>query len=242
MPRSERVKWLRKAPIFGKMDAPSVRMAVQEVPVDRKCPRCGEMKPLSEFVPDRTKASGYASRCKPCDRIKCREYWARKYPDGPIRRNRDLAERGLRHCGSCRRDLPLSEFTPKGSTQEGLNTRCRGCDRERGREGRELRRARAIRVYGGFCVICGSRRDLEFDHVDWNGAEHRKKESSTALIRRIARTGKQIDEYRLRLLCRECHDARSIAFHDVLRQGPWDLEKVEGRLRELRHSAIYRHA
>jgi hypothetical protein len=41
----------------------------------KTCPRCGDQVPLEEFARDRSKASGYASRCKACDREKARRYY-----------------------------------------------------------------------------------------------------------------------------------------------------------------------
>jgi hypothetical protein len=32
----------------------------------RRCPRCGETKPLAEFARNRSSKSGYGSYCKPC--------------------------------------------------------------------------------------------------------------------------------------------------------------------------------
>jgi hypothetical protein len=43
----------------------------------KRCPKCGDMKPLSDFTPDKTKASGYASRCKPCDAARSKDYYQR---------------------------------------------------------------------------------------------------------------------------------------------------------------------
>ncbi|HEX5374632.1 MAG TPA: hypothetical protein VFW48_00575 [Solirubrobacterales bacterium] len=40
-----------------------------------RCYRCGESKPVSEFAKDRSKASGYKSICKDCDRAKSRRYY-----------------------------------------------------------------------------------------------------------------------------------------------------------------------
>jgi len=41
----------------------------------KRCPRCGQDKPLSDFYLDRSKASGLRSRCKVCDNAKARAYY-----------------------------------------------------------------------------------------------------------------------------------------------------------------------
>lgn len=42
--------------------------------ITRICRKCGQEKPLSEFVRDKTCASGYRHTCKQCDRE-----WRRKW-------------------------------------------------------------------------------------------------------------------------------------------------------------------
>jgi hypothetical protein len=42
----------------------------------KKCGRCGETRPLREFVTDENKRMGHGSICKLCDREKSREYYA----------------------------------------------------------------------------------------------------------------------------------------------------------------------
>jgi hypothetical protein len=41
-----------------------------------RCYACGEDKPVGEFSPDSSKASGRSSICRACDRAKSRRYYA----------------------------------------------------------------------------------------------------------------------------------------------------------------------
>jgi hypothetical protein len=41
----------------------------------KRCPRCGESKPLDGFYIDRSKASGRRSICKSCDLGRSRTYY-----------------------------------------------------------------------------------------------------------------------------------------------------------------------
>jgi hypothetical protein len=43
---------------------------------EKTCRRCGESRPLGEFIRDATKRVGRGSICKPCDREKSRDYYA----------------------------------------------------------------------------------------------------------------------------------------------------------------------
>lgn len=227
----------------------SVKIGVVEVQIapetalgTKICPRCGVEKNLEAFARDASKASGRMSRCKECDNAKSREYYAAKHPQGRQLRGRRLRARGLKRCPWCEANKPLEEFRRDRSNPGGLAKHCRTCDNERRSERHAVARARAIRVYGGHCVICGSRKELEFDHIDWDGAEHRRIENHKRMICRIARTGAPIPEYRLRLLCVDCHRARGQALRETLVDGPFDADRVDARLRELRHDAIYRCA
>ena len=55
----------------------------------KTCPKCGDQVPLEEFARDASKASGYASRCKACDREKARRY----YEENRERQLASMAER-----------------------------------------------------------------------------------------------------------------------------------------------------
>jgi len=43
----------------------------------KRCSRCGREKPLEEFARDASKASGFKSWCKACDKAKSRAYYER---------------------------------------------------------------------------------------------------------------------------------------------------------------------
>lgn len=68
-------------------------------------------------------------------------------------------------------------------------------------------RERAIQIYGGACVWCGSTDDLEFDHVNNDGKAHRAVEHGTNWLRRISRAGRRDDRWEIQLLCGPCHRA-----------------------------------
>ncbi|MGC4940953.1 hypothetical protein [Kribbella sp. DT2] len=134
-------------------------------------------------------------------------------------------------CTKCKRTLPTVEFARDASKRCGFKSICKGCDRAKAgayyRANRDRRRAywqakrdemsaayfvlRAVRIYGGQCIECGSVEDLEFDHVDNNGAAHREVETLQAVLRRIVRTGQPITDYRLQLLCKRHHLAKTLA-------------------------------
>lgn len=133
-----------------------------------------------------------------------------------------------RRCFACGMIKDEGSFSWRGGNRTGRMGRCRHCDavRQRARYMAGVRRAtpqapksphgysptlhakhraRAIEVYGGRCVWCDAVGELEFDHPDNDGAAHRRAETTTAMLRRISRTGRPLDDWRLQLLCTSCH-------------------------------------
>jgi 5-methylcytosine-specific restriction endonuclease McrA len=121
-------------------------------------------------------------------------------------------------------------FRWRSREQKYRASRCRLCDkylsreRSRGRVGmlsrprpydpavnhalRAKHRARAIAIYGGRCVWCGSTDDLEFDHPNNDGKAHRAAEGVDMMVSRISRTGRPLEDWTVQLLCRPCHRGR----------------------------------
>jgi 5-methylcytosine-specific restriction endonuclease McrA len=81
-------------------------------------------------------------------------------------------------------------------------------------------RARAIQIYGGCCVECGSVEDLQFDHVNNDGAAHRLIEGHRDMVRRIKRLGAPLDDWELQLLCPEHHRSRTVEVWSLPRSCP----------------------
>lgn len=104
----------------------------------------------------------------------------------------------MRHCYLCDQLKALGEFAHGA-------WRCRECDRALAAKKYAAARATALAIYGGQCMECGSTDQLEFDHVDNDGGDHRAVESQPKMIRRIAKLGRPISDYHIRLLCRPCH-------------------------------------
>lgn len=83
--------------------------------------------------------------------------------------------------------------------------------REYGRAYYAKNLAAAVAVYGGCCARCGSTDRLEFDHVNGDGAEHRKREHNQLMLRRIARTSARLPDVELQLLCHAHHWEKTLA-------------------------------
>ena|SRR5487761_166669 len=129
---------------------------------------------------------------------------------------------GVKACNRCKIEKPFDQFEPDERKSLGIRGRCKACcnaarlaryhdpakighERVRSRQAAAVVRDKAIEIYGGHCELCGDTHNLEFDHIDWNGAEHRKVEDAGSMKQRIATTGQRLTDYRLRLVCGPCH-------------------------------------
>jgi hypothetical protein len=72
---------------------------------ERLCRGCGVVRPLSEWAVDGSKRSGFASRCRVCDRERAKSYY-RENREAVL--ERAAAKRVLveRVCSECRETLP----------------------------------------------------------------------------------------------------------------------------------------
>lgn len=94
---------------------------------DKRCWRCGERKLRAEFVRNRCSGDGRAAICRPCAAAYMRERHA------PSTRERYVPPEGFKRCGRCGADKPFSAFNRNQSQLDGLQGRCRTCQREENR-------------------------------------------------------------------------------------------------------------
>jgi len=91
----------------------------------------------------------------------------------------------MKNCTQCRRDLPLSEFSMRSASPDGLSYMCRGCAAQRGKQYRAARReAEAER-----------RKDYRIRNSDYVSSYKRawqdaNREAYNAYMRRYRRTDK----------------------------------------------------
>lgn len=92
----------------------------------KRCTKCGEEKPRSEFSANKNSADGLRVHCKACSKIDMRmreehpELFTRHF--GP----RNITEKA---CKMCLVVKPRSEFYPKHTAADGLRQVCKACAR-----------------------------------------------------------------------------------------------------------------
>jgi len=162
-----------------------------------------------------------------------------------------------KRCYACGQVKPGSAFYRDRSRVDGLTGRCRDCDKAKGkadyaanpdrkrdrylvnreeiRAREQATRDRAVAIYGGACVKCGSADWLELDHEGGGGEAHRRIESHRTLYRRIVREGRPVTDVRLRLLCYPCHRPDAVAVIDqLIRRLAYHVPRVGGLTDEQR--------
>jgi hypothetical protein len=92
----------------------------------KRCSKCGDEKPVSEFFKAIGKLDGYRALCKECDATSSaayRETIADRSFD-------DIHATGKKKCSLCGRQLPVADFNYCRSSPDGLAGHCRACGKE----------------------------------------------------------------------------------------------------------------
>ena len=167
-------------------------------PTGKRCTKCGETKPLSEFHRDRAKPDGLAYWCKKC-RCECARRWAADNPDRAKENHRRWEEANPERARELRRRWNSThpeairaasrrwrEANPEASLESirrwqaanpGVARRWRRTNREAARESARRRHAANRKAvfdhYGRVCACCGTAERLGMDHVNGDGKTHR---------------------------------------------------------------------
>lgn len=152
----------------------------------KRCPQCKIEKFEDEFVKNsnpRWKGDEYASWCKVCNRRRLRNHYL-KNPKRAKERSRETSER-WRKMSSKEKEMRL----------------------KRVREYNRKQRMVVIEKYGGECVCCGQseRKFLEIDHINNDGAKHRRDMGSSRIVMWLI---KNDFPKGFQLLCSNCNMAK----------------------------------
>lgn len=164
---------------------------------EKRCAKCGETKPVSEFYRNRSTRDGIHQECKTCWDAR-NEKW--------IKNNREKYLEMCREKGRRRR----------AADPEGIKRRKR-------EDYRELKRE-LFDHYGWECTCCGSTENLTLDHIKGDGAEHRfaltgrpdGKNGGDQVFREIRRKGFPPG---YQTLCAPCNNSKRGGPHCKLHHG-----------------------
>lgn len=143
----------------------------------KRCRKCGEVKPLSEFYRKVGYPDGHMARCKACHSRARRESYA-NHPDPEERRQRrkgyeDANRESIR--ATARRRYANNPDVA-AYQREYVRTHPE-VYRDSNRREREKARQQVFDHYGRQCACpgCGAADNLTIDHVNGEGGEHRKE-------------------------------------------------------------------
>lgn len=183
---------------------------------EKYCPKCDTTRSLSDFYKNAARHDGYQSYCKKCI-IQANAKSAKK-------RYRTRKKQGLCLCGkklwqnksACEKCYMNSIKNHEknahkpctacgGYPRAKASSQCKPCIRKRDHD----QKVRVFEAYGGtICACCGETElaFLSLDHVEQNGAEHRK-EVGLRVYRYLEKEGYP-DPHLYQVLCRNCNWGR----------------------------------
>jgi hypothetical protein len=113
----------------------------------------------------------------------------------------------MKVCSRCKDKKSFSAFYKQAKR---YSSECRDCAKERKRLQRAKERLEMLNAYGAKCVCCFLDRVefLAIDHVNNNGAEHRKEVPASAMYKFLKSLDWPKDDYQI--LCHNCNTAKWI--------------------------------
>lgn len=105
------------------------------------CRKCGQEKPVSEFIPDERYRCGYQTYCRECTN----EY----------QKMRRLGKSEKKVCRTCGRELPISAFPKDKGYKSGRSNQCRDCYNKQHCEALERRKE------NGLCLTDKERKERQ---------------------------------------------------------------------------------
>ena len=161
------------------------------------CRVCLKEKETNEFGINKLRSTGIGNICKECARAYAKKrYWSNpeKHRLTAKESQRIRKEKGL--CLNC--------GLTTGGYRNGLCRRCFDMKLKTSKDRHTRNRKTVLSHYGGKCVCCGETEPLflTIDHINNDGAKHRKKTKGIQFYPWIIRNGFPED---LQILCWNCN-------------------------------------
>ncbi len=146
----------------------------------KRCNKCGEIKPLTDYSRLAQSRDGHNYRCRECESKRFQQYHSEHVPAaerGRQERKRFAAKLAARKkpCTKCGTVKPFGNFHKDARKRDGLYSCCKECWKELVYRRRKAEAATPVSYqaileqYGMWCYICvrpiEMRAELQFDHV-----------------------------------------------------------------------------
>jgi hypothetical protein len=129
----------------------------------------------------------------------------------------------FRHCKSCKERVPKENFWKDKSQWDGLDLRCKGCNKDRMKARRYRVKMKIINYLGGECKMCGNTLDdIHYTAFDCNHLDPTKK-SYTVSKKQISMPWELLKSEldKCELLCSNCHRETTFKRKDTLYRAKW---------------------
>lgn len=148
------------------------------------CSDCHRELSTDCFYRETIRVDGLATICKECKNAR------RRKNEEKHRRGYQPTVDGTKKCGRCREVKSVFEFTVLRTRPDGLRGNCRACEAK----AYAALRSEVFQHYGGDqpkCAGCGidDQRLLTIDHVESNGAKHRRELNGLPIYKALKRDG-----------------------------------------------------
>lgn len=92
----------------------------------KRCSRCGEVKPISDFNKQKRASDGLQRYCKECQKAVKKEWYKANREEDTKQDIIDIEE-GFKRCSRCGEVKPITEFYSCKSSKDGLYSYCKDC-------------------------------------------------------------------------------------------------------------------
>ena len=117
-----------------------------DVPLTKRCTKCGEVKEISEFHINKKVKDGRHNSCKEC---RSRQKYV------PV-------VEGTKVCSRCYIEKPVSNFYASPSTRDGLRGECKQCRKILDKASRPFRKKHEPMESGSrICTCCGEKKSID---------------------------------------------------------------------------------
>ncbi len=109
------------------------RLERKDIPQEKKCNDCHQIKPISEFTKDKNSKDGLSHYCKYC-KAKRHQNLVLKWKEERSKRKEITHEK---KCSRCQRILPVIRFGSNIRSKDGLSGMCKECHNKQSKEYKE---------------------------------------------------------------------------------------------------------
>ena len=169
----------------------------------KRCPRCGETKPLSEYLKNAGQPQGVQTYCRPCHY----EYrYGKGYAQSWYQRNKERERARARTYAKDNREARKAYRVAYNAAHP---EHIRALRRKR----EQAWKIAAFNAYGGpICACCGEvvLAFLSLDHIDQIPTKEKKKDGAGSAFYSYLKTRGYPQELNLRVLCFNCNLGRRV--------------------------------